>query len=125
MTTETVLFAPNPRRVEAGKRNVLLRRQGFTPEGLARLRVAAAVNQPWRFSTGPKTPAGKRRSAANGRARQKGELSVRQLRAERAGYLALGRQMMAGRRLLAGAMDQPGPAAKGAPQEEQLLSSGA
>ena len=49
---------PNPRRVEAGRRN-WAKRKGFTPEGLARLREAALRNKPWKHSTGPKTAAGK------------------------------------------------------------------
>lgn len=56
--------------------------KGFTPAGLERLREAATRNAPWRFSTGPRTPQGKARAALNGRVRQKGELSVRQLRAQ-------------------------------------------
>ena len=46
------------------------------------MRDAAMVHQPWRFATGPRTPEGKARSAANGRKRQSGEYSIRELRAE-------------------------------------------
>jgi hypothetical protein len=42
---------------------------------------AARQNQPWLNSTGPKTAAGKARSAANGKLRQTGALSVREVRA--------------------------------------------
>src|SRR5579871_3935548 len=72
---------PNPRRVAAGKRN-RAKRKGLTAKGRERLRQAALQNQPWRFSTGPRTPAGKARVAAGARARKKGPLSVRELRAE-------------------------------------------
>ena len=63
--------SPNPRRVEAGRRN-RKKWKGFTPEGLERLRQAALTNRPWEHSTGPRTPEGKARVAANGKARQKG-----------------------------------------------------
>ncbi len=46
-----------------------------------RLRQTALANQPWRYSTGPRTAAGKARSAANGRVTQKHSLSVREVRA--------------------------------------------
>jgi len=72
---------PNAKRVAAGKRN-RLKRRGLTPEGRERLRQAALTNRPWRFSTGPRTARGKASAAANGKKRQKGELSVRELRAE-------------------------------------------
>jgi hypothetical protein len=55
--------------------------RGLTPEGRERLRQAALKNQPWRKTTGPRTPEGKARSAANGKARQKNTMSVRELRA--------------------------------------------
>jgi hypothetical protein len=45
-------------------------------------------------ATGPRTEAGKRRAAENGRATQKGEKSSRQLRAELAPILALAGQMV-------------------------------
>jgi hypothetical protein len=100
MTEAATTAVPSLRRIAAGKQNVLKRKK-FTAEGLARLRAVALANQPWRFSTGPRTVEGKRRSAANGRARQKGSQSVRQLRAERADYLGLIRTMAAGRHDLA------------------------
>lgn len=79
---------PNPRRVAAGRRN--RRKRGpLTPEGRERLRHVVLSNQPWLHSTGPKTVDGKRRSAANGRKNQKGEKSVREIRAELDDDLAL------------------------------------
>jgi hypothetical protein len=87
--------------VEAGRRN-RLKWRGFTAEGLERLRQAALRTQPWRHSTGPRTAAGKVRSAANGRVRQKGPVSVRELRAELAGLHDLAREMAAARARLAG-----------------------
>jgi hypothetical protein len=72
---------PNPNRVAAGKRNAM-KRVGFTEEGLARMRAAALVTQPWRHSTGPRTAEGKSRSSANGRTRQVGDRSKRSIRRE-------------------------------------------
>jgi hypothetical protein len=91
----------NPKRVAAGKRNVL-KRKGLTPEGRERLRAAALAQRPWERSTGPRTPEGKARSSANGRATQKGALSVRQLRAELAEVRLLVATMRDGRRRLEG-----------------------
>jgi len=71
----------NPKRVAAGKRNRKLWR-GHTREGLARLRACALRDQPWAHATGPTTAAGKAAAAANGRVRQTGPKSVRQIRAE-------------------------------------------
>ena len=72
---------PNPRRVAAGRRNQLLWR-GLTAEGRERLRSAALHHKPWEHSTGPQTPAGKAQAVANGKRRQKGHRSVRELRRE-------------------------------------------
>jgi CTP:molybdopterin cytidylyltransferase MocA len=83
---------PNPKRVAAGRRNRLLRKE-VTPEGRERLRQAALTQQPWRFSTGPRTAAGKAASAKNGKRRQKGEQSVRELHATVADMSALIQQM--------------------------------
>jgi len=73
--------SPNPRRVAAGKAN-RAKRKGLTPEGRQRLRLTALEHQPWRHASGPTTITGKARSAANGKGRQKGQYSVRALRAE-------------------------------------------
>ena len=72
-------MSPNPKRVAAGRRN-RQRRGELTPSGRERLRKAALGNQPWRQATGPRTDAGKARAAANGKRRQLGGLSVRELR---------------------------------------------
>ena len=69
----------SPRQL-AGKQN-RLKRLGLTAEGRQRLSEAARRYQPWLHSTGPKTAAGKARSATNGKARQTGALSVREARA--------------------------------------------
>ena len=69
----------NPKRVAAGKRN-RKKRGPLTEEGLSRLREAALENRPWEYSTGPTTIAGK--AAANGRTRQSGRKSRRQIRKE-------------------------------------------
>jgi hypothetical protein len=84
---------PNPRRVAAGKRNRKLW-TGHTPAGLARLRACALRNRPWEYSTGPQTEAGKAKAVANGKVRQKGPKSVRQIRVE-VGEL---RELLAGMR---------------------------
>jgi hypothetical protein len=47
-----------------------------------RLRQAALKNKPWLLSTGPRTPQGKAKVAQNGRVRQLGSISVRQMHAE-------------------------------------------
>jgi hypothetical protein len=59
-------------------------------------------NQPWRFSTGPRTPAGKARVAAAVKARQLGTLSIRQLRAEVAKLGSLVKDMREARDRLLG-----------------------
>src|SRR4051812_40718064 len=92
---------PNPKRVLAGRRNVL-KRKGLTADGLARLRAAALANEPWKSSTGPRTPEGKARAADNGRSRQAGPHSIRQLRAELAEVHAVIGRMQALRGRLAG-----------------------
>jgi hypothetical protein len=72
---------PNPRRVLAGKMN-RLKRGPLTTEGLERLRAAALRHQPWQWARGPKTFAGKLQSVTNGKKRQKGSRSLREIRAE-------------------------------------------
>jgi hypothetical protein len=72
----------------------------WTREGLERLRAAALVTRPWELTCGPKTTDGKARSARNGRWRQKGEKSIRELRAELADVFGFIAAMTASRRLL-------------------------
>ncbi len=72
---------PNPKRVAAGRLN-RAKRGPLTDRGRERLRQSALVNRPWRFSTGPRTDAGKDQARTNGRKRQKGEQSVRELQCE-------------------------------------------
>ncbi len=66
----------SPRQI-AGRLNRLKRKE-LTAAGRERLRQAALRDRPWVFSTGPKTAAGKARSAANGKSRQTRELSGRE-----------------------------------------------
>ena len=73
------LQSPSPRRVAAGRRNRALSR-GLTQEGRDQLRLVAMRNRPWLSSTGPRSPQGKQRVAANGKQRQTRELSVREAR---------------------------------------------
>ena len=72
---------PNPRRVAAGKRNYALR-QGLSEEGRRKLSATARRHEPWRHATGPTTPQGKKTASRNGKKRQIGPQSVRELRAE-------------------------------------------
>ena len=92
---------PNPKRVAAGRLN-RAKRRGLSADGRERLRQAALANQPWKSSTGPKSIEGKAASAANGKARQKGPQSVRELRAEMASIHDLVGQMQAMRGRLSG-----------------------
>jgi hypothetical protein len=101
-TTPRSPAAPNPRRVLAGRRNRALRK-GLTPQGRERLRLAALQHQPWRFSTGPRGDEGKARAAQNGRWRQQGPVSLRQVRAGLAELRGLLEEMRSCRALAAGA----------------------
>src|SRR4051794_895219 len=92
-------LSPNPRRVAAGRLN-RQKRRGLTAEGREVLRRSALVNRPWLHATGPKTAAGKVRSARNGKIRQKGEQSVRELDSALAGLGRLAADMAALRRSL-------------------------
>ena len=82
---------PSPRSV-AGKANRAMRK-GLTPEGRERLRQAAIAKKPWIYSTGPRTQAGKAQSVINGKCRQLGIFSVRELRRELAKYQKLTQEM--------------------------------
>ena len=72
---------PNPKRVEAGRRN-RRKRKGITPEGRQSLRETALRNKPWLHSTGPRSAIGKAKAALNGKKRQVDDVSVRELRSE-------------------------------------------
>lgn len=52
------------RKIEANRRN-WAKRRGLTAAGRERIRRACLRNQPWRKSTGPRTPEGKARSRGN------------------------------------------------------------
>ena len=87
----------SPRRI-AGRAN-WLKRRGFTAEGRQRLRELALVKRPWLHSTGPKSDAGKRRVAENGKRRLGGEPSAREVRRQLAALGNLATDMAALRRL--------------------------
>lgn len=70
---------PNPRRVAAGRRNQKLSR-GLTDVGREKLRQAIYIHKPWLYTTGPRTPEGKAKVSLNGKKRQLGPFSVRELR---------------------------------------------
>ena len=72
--------SPTPRRVAAGRLN-WQKRRGLTPAGRERLRQSALANRPWEHATGPRTAAGKAQAARNGKVRQKGAQSVREVKA--------------------------------------------
>jgi hypothetical protein len=77
--------------------------KGLTPQGREKLRQSALLHQPWRYSTGPRTPAGKAQVALNGKRRQLGIRSVREIKADLADVRSLLREMRDGRTLAAGA----------------------
>jgi hypothetical protein len=81
MVSKPPAAAPNPKRVAAGRLN-RTKRKGLTPEGRERLRRAAHANKPWLLATGPRTVEGKATAAANGKKRQLGLLSVREMKAD-------------------------------------------
>jgi hypothetical protein len=70
---------PNPRRVEAGRLN-RMKRGPLTEAGRERLRESALRHRPWQHATGPRTAQGKAQAAKNGKKRQCGALSVREVR---------------------------------------------
>jgi hypothetical protein len=92
---------PNPRRVAAGKLN-RRKHKGFTPEGRQRLRRAALENRPWLHATGPRTPQGKARAAANGKLLKarpvQGVPALLDGLARLTGAMALGRRLARGSR---------------------------
>jgi hypothetical protein len=60
------------------------------------------LHQPWQFSTGPRTPAGKAQAALNGKRRQLGIRSVREIKADLADVRGLLLEMRDGRILVCG-----------------------
>jgi len=95
------LTIPNPRRVAAGRLNQQ-KRKGLSPAGRERLRQSALQNQPWLFSTGPRTAAGKAKSILNGKLRQLGPRSVREIQRDLAGLRKLVSEMGAARATVGG-----------------------
>jgi hypothetical protein len=74
-------YLKNPKRVAAGRIN-RRKRRGLTAEGLERLRQTALSNQPWKLSSGPRTPQGRFQSRLNGKRRQHDPLmSIREAKA--------------------------------------------
>ena len=92
------LSAKDSKRVLAGRLN-RMKRKGLTSQGREKLRQSALLHQPWRFSTGPRTPAGKAQAALNGKHRQLGLRSVREIKADLADVRGLLREMRDGRSL--------------------------
>jgi hypothetical protein len=101
----TVSQHPNPRRVAAGRLN-RMKRKGLTPAGREKLRQTALQNKPWLFARGPRTTQGKAKAAQNGKVRQKGPWSIRELRAELAELYSLAAAMREGRKLAGEAVGQ-------------------
>jgi hypothetical protein len=97
MPPESVL-AKDPKRVLVGRQN-RMRWKGLSPQGREKLRQSAFLHQPWRFSTGPRTPAGKAQAALNGKRRQLGIRSVREIKADLADVRSLLREMRESRSL--------------------------
>ena len=92
---------PDPRRSAIAKAN-RAKRKGLTPHGRERLRQSALKQRPWRFSTGPRTPTGKAKVALNGKRRQLGIRSIREIKADLADVRSLLREMCDGRTLAGG-----------------------
>ena len=83
----------------AGPPRSKLARRRLTPEHRQQLRAAALARRLWERATGPRTPEGKKRSALNGCATQRGERSRRQLEIELKSLFALIHEMERTRRL--------------------------
>jgi hypothetical protein len=79
-----------------------MKRKGLTPQGREKLRQTALLHRPWRYSTGPRTPAGKAQAAVNGKRRQLGIRSIREIKADLADVRNLLREMRDGRTLAGG-----------------------
>jgi hypothetical protein len=87
---------PNPKRVAAGRLNRTFRGP-LTPEGREKLRQSALRTRPWEYC-GPRSPAARAQSRLNGKARQKGPHSVREVRAALAEVRDLIKQMREARK---------------------------
>jgi hypothetical protein len=98
---DTQTERPNPKRVAAGRLN-WIRRGPLTDVGREKLRQAALRNRPWEHSTGPRTPAGKAQSVLNGKRRQRGPRSIREIRAELKAVRELVREMQQARAVAGG-----------------------
>ena len=92
---------PNPKRVAAGRRN-REKRLGLSEAGRQALRVTALRHKPWRFATGPKTAAGRARVALNGKVRQLGPKSGREVKKDLAEISQLLQELAATRRAAEG-----------------------
>src|SRR5262249_41267872 len=57
-------------------------RDTFTAEGLEKLRQTALTHQPWKKSTGPRSAKARAQAVINGKRRQLGERSVREVKAD-------------------------------------------
>jgi len=75
-------------------------RKGLTDTGRQRLRDSAMLHKPWRFATGPRSEVGRAQSRKNGKRRQTGELSVRQVQAMTADAMSLVKSMAKLRRTM-------------------------
>lgn len=69
----------NPKRVLAGRLNHS-KRQGFTADGLQRLRDTIHIHKPWLQTSGPTTAAGKQQCRENGCKTRRGDHGGRALR---------------------------------------------
>lgn len=90
---------PNPKRVAAGKLN-WLKRKGVTDAGREKQRRVALEHEPWKHSTGPRSPKGKAQSVINGKVRQKGNLSTSERQDKVAEVNKLAKEMKSTRDLL-------------------------
>jgi hypothetical protein len=77
----SVTPSPSPRRVAAVRANHA-KRGPWTEAARERVRAAALRDRPWLHATGPRTPEGKAQAARNGKRRQTGPRSTREVRAD-------------------------------------------
>ena len=99
----------NPKRVAAGQVN-RAQRGPLTEAGRERLRVAIGRVRPWERATGPRTAPGRGQAARNGKRRQLGPRSVREMRSE----LAAARSLLRGLQAAGRERESPG---SGSPAE--------